>query len=284
MNPVSRYIDTGETTLHCLEWENDGPPALLLHGASFCASVWSSMGRMLSKKFRVLSLDLRGHGDSGKPPGMFSWEHLVGDFVNLVDALNLDDVLLIGHSRGGGVSAVGSSLRPGRFSKAVFIEPSLSLGSTRPSNQPRRSVSGGSSSPTHLRRAVWPNRNAIFERYRKAEVFQNWREDILWDYIDGGTYTQEDGQLVLKCTPEIERQISEARTPDYMFESLANIRFPVLHVTSENKMRWPDSVPAIQIIRASASSFRHVVVSDASHYIPQEKPEILEDLVQEFIA
>ena len=70
MNPVSRYIDTGETTLHCLEWENDGPPALLLHGASFCASVWSSMGRMLSKKFRVLTLDLRGHGDSGKPPGI----------------------------------------------------------------------------------------------------------------------------------------------------------------------------------------------------------------------
>jgi pimeloyl-ACP methyl ester carboxylesterase len=284
MNAVSRYIETKEIQLHCLDWENDGPPALLLHGASFCASVWSSMARMLSKRFRVLSLDLRGHGDSGKPAGMFSWEHLVGDFVNLIDILDLKDVLIIGHSRGGGVSALGSSLRPDRISKAVFIEPSLSFGLNRPGNPVRRSVSGGSSSPTHLRRAVWPNRDAIFERYRQAEVFQNWREDILWDYIDGGTYTQADGQLVLKCSPEIERQISEAKTPDYMFESLENIKFPVLHVTSENTMRWPDSVPAMGIIRASASNFRHVVVPGASHYIPQEKPEMLEDLVREFIS
>ena len=44
-------------------------------------------------------MDLRGHGGSGPPPGPFSWDDLAGDLVALLDALDLRECLVVGHSR-----------------------------------------------------------------------------------------------------------------------------------------------------------------------------------------
>ena len=60
-------IDAGGTTIHTVHG-GSGPPLLLLHGYPQTHVIWHKMARTLAERFTVVATDLRGYGDSGKPP------------------------------------------------------------------------------------------------------------------------------------------------------------------------------------------------------------------------
>ena len=65
MAPVERRFDTGELGLGYLDWGPEGaPPVILLHGFAQNAHSWDYTALALAQKYRVISLDARGHGDS----------------------------------------------------------------------------------------------------------------------------------------------------------------------------------------------------------------------------
>ena len=111
--PESRSINNEGVKVHYLDWGGDSPAAVLLHPSSFCADIWGPAAQVMSPFLRCISMDLRGHGGSGPPPGPFSWDDLAGDLVALLDALDLRDCLVVGHSRGGGVSLLATAA-PGK--------------------------------------------------------------------------------------------------------------------------------------------------------------------------
>src|SRR5882672_11457891 len=81
-----------------------GRPTVLLHGLSDSYRTWSKVAPRLALTRRVLMLDLPGHGLSGRPDASYTlaWHaHIVGGFL---DALELDEVDVVGHSFGGGVA------------------------------------------------------------------------------------------------------------------------------------------------------------------------------------
>ena len=79
---------------------------LMLHAAMGSSVRWFSWMPELATRFRVVRMDLRGHGESGLPaPGQpFSLAHLVGDAIELLDRIGIDAVHLVGNSAGGYVS------------------------------------------------------------------------------------------------------------------------------------------------------------------------------------
>ena len=83
----------------------DGPPVLLLHGYPQTRAMWHTVAPRLAERYRVVVPDLRGYGDSAKPPGGldhagYSKRAMAADQVAVMTALGADRFAVLGHDRG----------------------------------------------------------------------------------------------------------------------------------------------------------------------------------------
>jgi haloacetate dehalogenase len=86
-----------------------GPPLLLLHGYPQTHAMWHRIAPRLAEHFTVVCTDLRGYGDSAKPPGeadhrTYAKRAMARDQVEVMDALGFKRFALAGHDRGGRVA------------------------------------------------------------------------------------------------------------------------------------------------------------------------------------
>lgn len=103
-------LTTGDgTTIAYTDHGGEGPPTLLVHGITESAASWDPIVPLLSDR-RVITMDLRGHGESG-PAERYDLEAMAGDVVAVMAELDvLGSTHLVGHSLGGVVvSAVGAA-------------------------------------------------------------------------------------------------------------------------------------------------------------------------------
>jgi pimeloyl-ACP methyl ester carboxylesterase len=84
--------------------EGNGTPVVLIHGYLESAEVWNSFAHFLAKKFRVISVDLPGHGNSDIFEETHSMELLAKSINALLDAIGIKRAFLTGHSLGGYVT------------------------------------------------------------------------------------------------------------------------------------------------------------------------------------
>lgn len=100
----SKYVDVAGTSVHYRD-EGEGPTILLLHGTFSSLHTWDGWTEALADEYRVVRVDLPGHGLTGPHTG-FSY-HMDG-FTAFVEAfcaeLGLDDFTVAGNSRGGGIA------------------------------------------------------------------------------------------------------------------------------------------------------------------------------------
>ncbi len=102
-----RFSDAGDSTIFYRVC-GSGPPLLLLHGYPQTHVMWHKIAPELAKHFTVVVSDLRGYGDSGKPPTTpdhtpYSKRVTALDQLNLMQNLGFDRFYLAGHDRGGRV-------------------------------------------------------------------------------------------------------------------------------------------------------------------------------------
>ena len=95
-----RYVDVPGVRLHVAE-AGEGPPVVLLHGWPQHWWIWRKAIPALAEERRVICPDLRGFGWSEAPAGPYEISELAGDVLALLDALELDEVDLVGHDWGG---------------------------------------------------------------------------------------------------------------------------------------------------------------------------------------
>jgi haloacetate dehalogenase len=86
-----------------------GPPVLLLHGYPQTHAIWHKAAPRLAQRFTVVATDLRGYGDSDKPPTTpnhmpYSKREMARDQVEVMRTLGFDRFFLVGHDRGGRVA------------------------------------------------------------------------------------------------------------------------------------------------------------------------------------
>jgi pimeloyl-ACP methyl ester carboxylesterase len=83
------------------ETAGEGPPVLLIHGLGSSTRDWDHQIPELAGSYRVIALDVRGHGRSGKPPGPYSMRQFADDAVELLRELDAIPAHVIGLSMGG---------------------------------------------------------------------------------------------------------------------------------------------------------------------------------------
>lgn len=108
--------------LHCRRWGSDeGPPVVLLHGAGADSTTWDVV-REWPTSWRMLSLDLRGHGRS---PWAESYQltDMMLDVVASLDKLQLSQVDVVSHSLGAMVAYLLAEDHHDRIRRLVLVEP-----------------------------------------------------------------------------------------------------------------------------------------------------------------
>ncbi|HEX9439934.1 MAG TPA: alpha/beta hydrolase [Roseiflexaceae bacterium] len=81
-----------------------GDPLLLIHGALVSRTYWQAEAAYFAQRYQVITVDLRGHGESSRTTLPYSVELFTRDVVGLLDALGLERVFCCGHSLGGMVA------------------------------------------------------------------------------------------------------------------------------------------------------------------------------------
>jgi pimeloyl-ACP methyl ester carboxylesterase len=124
IGPSSSFYISQRLRLHYVDWGNESaPPLLLIHGGRDHARNWDWVARDLRRDYHVIAPDLRGHGDSAWAiGGMYSQSEFVLDVTQLVEALQLSPLTIIGHSLGGSIALQFTGAYPERVSKLVAIE------------------------------------------------------------------------------------------------------------------------------------------------------------------
>jgi N-formylmaleamate deformylase len=121
-----RVIDPAGVPLLVTEFPHPGRPAVvLLHGIGSRGSSWWPVIDPLAAYFHLFQLDLRGHGGSGKPVSGYAIEHFAADLDAVLDALELEEPRIMGHSLGGLVTLIWASEHPTRAAALVLEDPPL---------------------------------------------------------------------------------------------------------------------------------------------------------------
>jgi len=121
---ASHFVAANGVRLHYLDYGTAGQrPMLCVHGGAAHAHWFDYVAPGFTPDHRVLSLDQRGHGDSTRgDPEAYSWKTFADDLNAFVEALDLKDFVLVGHSMGGMVSLVYAAAHPGRMARLVIID------------------------------------------------------------------------------------------------------------------------------------------------------------------
>lgn len=118
-----RSFDSGGVPISYFE-QGEGEPVILVHGFSANATLnWALPGivRMLQEDFRVVAMDVRGHGRSGKPhdPNMYGME-VVKDVTRLMDHLEIPQAHVVGYSMGAMITCKLLTTSPDRLISATL--------------------------------------------------------------------------------------------------------------------------------------------------------------------
>ena len=104
-----QYINVAENINIAVCKKGDGPALLLLHGYPQTGYIWHKIAPLLAKDFTVVVADLRGYGDSDKPPtsadhAVYSKRAMAADMIAVMAALGHQQFFVAGHDRGGRVA------------------------------------------------------------------------------------------------------------------------------------------------------------------------------------
>ena len=132
-----RVVETNGIRLHMAE-SGTGPLVVLCHGFPESWYSWRhQLGALAEAGFHVVAPDMRGYGQTQRPEEIdqYTLLHLVGDMVGLLDALNADTAVIVGHDWGAPVAWHAALFRPDRFRGVVGLSvPFTPRGRVRPTN------------------------------------------------------------------------------------------------------------------------------------------------------
>ncbi|GHO48435.1 alpha/beta fold hydrolase [Ktedonospora formicarum] len=120
-------IACDDVNLHYVEWGQEGTPIVFLHGLTANAMCFQSFADVLAPSYRVIAYDLRGRGDSDKPSTGYSVPQHARDLLALLDALQLDRPIIVGHSLGALIALYFAAHYPEKLSKLVLIDAGAKL-------------------------------------------------------------------------------------------------------------------------------------------------------------
>ena len=260
---------------------------MLLHATGFHARCWDKTVAHLPESHRVIAVDLRGHGRSSKT-GPFSWFDFGEDVVDLVDALDLHDIVVAGHSMGGHCALYASGNRVSRFRALVLADPVVLAPEQYAEHAATMTISEPSEHPVARRRDRWKSPSEMFENFSKRHPFNLWQPNVLRDYCEFGLLPTQTG-FELACPPKIEAEIYMGTGQRDLKGLLSKVTQPTVVMRAKqrtgpretmdfsNSPTWPGLATALP-------NARDVYLPELSHFIPMQRPDLVATEIRDQLA
>lgn len=113
-------IETNDINIH-YELFGQGQPILFIHGLGSSGRDWEYQVNHFQKTRQVITIDVRGHGQSDKPPGPYSVSLFATDTAELIEALDIDPIDVVGISMGGMIAFQLAVDRPDLIKSMVIV-------------------------------------------------------------------------------------------------------------------------------------------------------------------
>ncbi len=222
----------------------------------------------------MVAVDLRGHGASDAPTRVeqCGYRDVAADALAVLDALGLDDVLVVGESLGGSAAILLDELRPGLVRHALLCEAIAfpSLGGGRGNER---------ADGARRRRVVWPSRDAVLESYGARPPLDVLEHAALAGYVHRGFRDRPDGHVELACPPEVEAWFFEGGAdgdgPQLTLAHLGSLHAGATIVRGEDT-----DLPSFFFAAQAEALGTEALVVPGGHFFLQQSTDLAEDLVR----
>ncbi len=257
----------------------EGPLLVMIHGIAGSSSTWVPAMPLLAERYTVIAPDLLGHGESAKPRGDYSLGAYASGIRDLLGVLGHERATVVGHSLGGGIAMQFAYQFPQMAERLVLV------------------ASGG------LGKEVTPLLRALTvpgTEYVLPFVLRRELHDVL------GAAGRVVGRFGVRADPFLTEvwqawaRLTDVRAQRAFIHTIrAVIDIAGQRVSARDRLYLAHEVPTMivwgdrdQVIPASHGHIAHElipgsrleVVEGAGHFLPIERPELLDRLLRDFLA
>ena len=242
--------------------EGEGPWLTMSHSLACNLSMWDGQAKLLSRRFRVLRYDTRGHGGSDAPAGPYTMDVLAEDARALFDALGIQRTHWVGLSMGGMIGQTFALKYPGFFQSMVLADTT----SRRPPNAEQMWAD-------RVRTAREQGMKGVVEGTLArwfTEPYRNARKDVMARIARDIEQTPVEG--FAGCCDAIAKID--------VLDRLHEIDCPTLVIVGEQDHGTPPE--AARAIQAAIAGAELVIIASAAHLSNVEQAQAFDDALTGF--
>ncbi|MFH1810812.1 MAG: alpha/beta hydrolase [Pseudomonadota bacterium] len=267
-----RFVNLDGVKHHYREWPGPGRDIFLQHGFGSSTYTWEWLAPQLNAAgYHVWALDLRGFGWSDKPQdAAYDPRALLADMHHFLDDKGLRDLILIGHSLGGGLAWMTAVERPDLVQRLVLIDAAGYTGSV----------------PAVIHLASWPLADQQMElvfgrwavRWVLGEVYQ--QDSLLTDDRVDAYYDRLRTRGMLHAQAELSRSLLD-ETMHRMSQRIPEVQQPTLILWGAHDIWLPPEQG--QRFHQDIAGSRLQVLDCCGHMPQEESPEEVARLILDFL-
>lgn len=254
--PTGQYVKVNDLTVY-YEKFGTGQPLVLLHGGTATSRMWEKFVPTLSRHFKVIAPDSRGHGETDNPNGEFGFRLMAEDTAGLVRALGLERPSICGYSDGGQICLEFGMRYPDLASKLVIVGAHNRLQDADVASLRDMGIEGpGQVNPQKFEKAApqLVSRISEFSSGRGPEYWKTFVKGISKMWLTQLNYTEQDYRKITAPTLVLVGDRDE-------------------DVSLEDALEMYRSIPKAEL----------AVVPGSDHYFPWSQTELFTSIVIDFL-
>ena len=283
-DPKEYKVQAGTTELCVYEWAGEGDTVLLFHATGFHSRCWDEVIKRLPGQ-HVIAVDIHLHGKSSKA-NTFDWKLFADEMCLLIQQLELNNIVGVGHSMGGHLMCRAAAATPHLFTQLVLVDPVIMSRSQYTHMRADQQEVNVADHPVARRKNNWRDADEMFQRFEERSPFNSWKRECLRDYCDHALESQAtNGFKQLACLPISEASFYLSSTGgETVLDCLPLITMPVSVLRApgtevfsgdfSSSPTWPGLAKAMPLCR-------DVYLPDNNHFIPMQNPELVASYIQE---
>lgn len=280
--PIENYFKSSHGDICWFEWGQPGEGAsiLLLHATGFHARCWDKIIAAFPTGTHVVAVDQLGHGRSARPE-ITSWAMIADATAELMESLDINFDIGVGHSMGGHCLVQVAAAKTGRIGRLVLVDPVIQEREVY-LNPPDYSATN---QMVAKRRNSWSGPDEMFERFKDRHPYRLWDPEVLMDYCVYGMLGDGQGGFELACPPQSEASVyatSGSVNPwplmDQIDQPVTILRAP--QIKQEGMFDFASS-PTPPELADNFINGTDIYLPDLTHFMPMQDPERIAGLILE---
>ncbi len=278
--PLCRYVHIDDIDVCYFTWSGSNQSTVLLvHATGFHARCWDSTVAELGSEFNVVALDMRSHGRT-TTRGPYHWSRFGQDIQEFIRALDLSNLIAVGHSMGGHSIVQACAADPNRFKGLVLVDPVIPSPEALTAAKKFPSWSSVESHPVARRRNAWQSPGEMYEAFKHRHPFSLWTKRCLRDYCNWGLLFNNSQHYELACPPKAEASIYMGSRDTDLNHLFKHVRQPVCvmraqPVTDNSQAMDFSKSPTWPNLYRQFSKGRDLYLPELTHFIPMQQPHLV---------